>query len=202
MSLTAYRRKPNFRTTPEPHARAHRRSKELIFVVQKHRASHVDHDVRLELDRVLKSWAVPKDRPEDRPTSASRCRLRTIPMHTRTSRAGYPKASTARDSWKNGMAESTQPKARVAQRRASEPCEQDCGEDARVSFSREASFGGVFARAIEATQAMATDQDACEKRIIARPPARPESTCWFRSAANATAGPQATYRPASRRSQP
>src|SRR5919204_5872146 len=63
MSLTAYRRKRNFRTTPEPRARAHRRGKELIFVVQKHRASHLHHDFRLELDRVLKSWAVPKGPP-------------------------------------------------------------------------------------------------------------------------------------------
>ena len=64
MSLTACRRKRNFRTTPEPRTRApHRRRKELIFVVQKHRASHVHHDFRLELDRVLKSWAVPKGPP-------------------------------------------------------------------------------------------------------------------------------------------
>ncbi|WP_035727561.1 DNA polymerase ligase N-terminal domain-containing protein, partial [Bradyrhizobium murdochi] len=63
MTLTAYRRKRNFRKTPEPRARAHRRAKELIFVVQKHRASHVHHDLRLQLDRVLKSWAVPKGPP-------------------------------------------------------------------------------------------------------------------------------------------
>src|SRR5919198_1092276 len=63
MTLMAYRRKRNFRKTPEPPARAHRRGKELIFVVQKHRASHVHHDFRLELDRVLKSWAVPKGPP-------------------------------------------------------------------------------------------------------------------------------------------
>ncbi|RXG94979.1 DNA polymerase ligase N-terminal domain-containing protein [Bradyrhizobium zhanjiangense] len=63
MSLIAYRRKRNFRTTPEPRARAHRRGKELVFVVQKHRATHLHHDFRLELDRVLKSWAVPKGPP-------------------------------------------------------------------------------------------------------------------------------------------
>jgi bifunctional non-homologous end joining protein LigD len=64
MSLAAYRRKRNFRKTPEPRALAHRRGKELSFVVQKHRASHVHHDFRLELDRVLKSWAVPKGPPK------------------------------------------------------------------------------------------------------------------------------------------
>ena len=63
MSLTAYRRKRNFRRTPEPRARTHRRGKDLVFVVQKHRASHIHHDFRLELDRVLKSWAVPKGPP-------------------------------------------------------------------------------------------------------------------------------------------
>jgi bifunctional non-homologous end joining protein LigD len=63
MSLAVYRRKRNFRKTPEPRARAHRRGKDLIFVVQKHRASHLHHDFRLELDRVLKSWAVPKGPP-------------------------------------------------------------------------------------------------------------------------------------------
>jgi bifunctional non-homologous end joining protein LigD len=63
MSLAAYRMKRNFRKTPEPPARAHRRGKELIFVVQKHHASQIHHDFRLELDRVLKSWAVPKGPP-------------------------------------------------------------------------------------------------------------------------------------------
>jgi bifunctional non-homologous end joining protein LigD len=67
MTLANYRKKRNFRKTPEPRTSAHRRGKELIFVVQKHRASHVHHDLRLELDRVLKSWAVPKGPPR-RPT--------------------------------------------------------------------------------------------------------------------------------------
>ena len=63
MSLSSYRDKRNFRKTREPPARAHRRGKALIFVVQKHRASHIHHDLRLELDHVLKSWAVPKGPP-------------------------------------------------------------------------------------------------------------------------------------------
>lgn len=58
--LGSYHRKRNFRRTPEPRPRQVRQHKHLTFVVQKHRASHLHYDLRLELDGVLKSWAVPK----------------------------------------------------------------------------------------------------------------------------------------------
>lgn len=59
MSLIAYKQKRNFRRTPEPVGKraAHRR---WSYVIQKHAASHLHYDFRLELDGVLKSWAVPK----------------------------------------------------------------------------------------------------------------------------------------------
>ena len=59
-SLAAYRRKRKFDRTPEPKGGTPRRGHRPIFVVHKHRASHLHYDFRLELDGVLKSWAVPK----------------------------------------------------------------------------------------------------------------------------------------------
>jgi bifunctional non-homologous end joining protein LigD len=63
MSLTTYRQKRRFDVTPEPSGRTkptRRRDRALVYVIQKHRASHLHYDFRLEWKGVLLSWAVPK----------------------------------------------------------------------------------------------------------------------------------------------
>ena len=60
--LSEYRHKRDFSKTAEPSGNEKRsqKQKSLVFVIQKHAASHLHFDVRLELDGVMKSWAVPK----------------------------------------------------------------------------------------------------------------------------------------------
>src|SRR6187399_2224992 len=60
MSLQRYREKRNFKKTPEPRGRTAAASTRLRYVIQKHAASHLHYDFRLELNGTLKSWAIPK----------------------------------------------------------------------------------------------------------------------------------------------
>jgi bifunctional non-homologous end joining protein LigD len=59
MSLTEYKEKRSFKNTPEPEG-GKGTGKELRFVIQKHDATHLHYDFRLEMEGVLKSWAIPK----------------------------------------------------------------------------------------------------------------------------------------------
>jgi bifunctional non-homologous end joining protein LigD len=58
--LAEYRRKRDFSRTAEPEGGRGRAAKKRAFVIQKHAASHLHYDLRLEHDGVMKSWAIPK----------------------------------------------------------------------------------------------------------------------------------------------
>ncbi|HSP87933.1 MAG TPA: DNA polymerase ligase N-terminal domain-containing protein [Ignavibacteriaceae bacterium] len=60
MSIKKYKEKRNFKKTTEPKGKTKKVKDDLIFVVQKHDATNLHYDFRLELNGVLKSWAVPK----------------------------------------------------------------------------------------------------------------------------------------------
>ena len=62
MKLEEYKKKRKFNKTSEPKGKM-KKSKEPIYVIQKHWATRLHHDLRLEFDGVLKSWAIPKDPP-------------------------------------------------------------------------------------------------------------------------------------------
>ena len=60
MSLEKYQTKRNFNATPEPSENDNKKSGGLKFVIQRHDATRLHYDFRLEMEGVLKSWAVPK----------------------------------------------------------------------------------------------------------------------------------------------
>jgi len=60
-NLKEYKNKRNFKKTKEPKPESKKRKRTgLIYVIQKHKATNLHYDLRLELNGVLKSWAIPK----------------------------------------------------------------------------------------------------------------------------------------------
>jgi len=65
MPLDEYNKKRDFSRSREPAGKVSKPGEKRIFVIQKHDASHLHYDLRLEIDGVLKSWALPKEPPAE-----------------------------------------------------------------------------------------------------------------------------------------
>lgn len=63
MNLGEYRRKRNFHKTPEPTGDTEDKGESKTYVIHRHEATHLHWDLRLEMEGVLKSWAIPKEPP-------------------------------------------------------------------------------------------------------------------------------------------
>lgn len=73
-TLKEYREKRDFKKTPEPSGERKGDGKKPIFVIQKHDARNLHYDFRLQVGKVLKSWAVPKG-----PSADSRVKRLAVP---------------------------------------------------------------------------------------------------------------------------
>ena len=92
MALEEYRRKRDFKKSPEPEGKvAKKKSKALFFCVQKHLASHLHYDLRLELNGVLLSWAVPKGPSLDPKTKRLAMHVEDHPIDVRRVRGRHPR---------------------------------------------------------------------------------------------------------------
>ncbi|MBT4376188.1 3'-phosphoesterase [archaeon] len=83
MSLSEYKKKRKFDKTPEPKTKILKTKKD-IYTIQKHTASHLHWDLRLELNGVLKSWAIPKQPPKQKG-------LKRLAIETEDHPIGYEK---------------------------------------------------------------------------------------------------------------
>jgi len=91
MSLKEYVKKRDFKKTAEPKAGRSEDSNHLMFVIQKHDATRLHYDFRLEMDGVLKSWAVPKGPSTDPKTKRLAMMVEDHPFDYRNFEGLIPK---------------------------------------------------------------------------------------------------------------
>lgn len=81
MSLTTYKQKRNLKKSKEPKPKLSKpSSKKLIYTIQKHQATNLHYDLRLEMSGVLKSWALPKLPPKTKGTKRLAIQVEDHPL--------------------------------------------------------------------------------------------------------------------------
>ena len=93
MSLEAYKKKRKFSKTPEPQGKITKTGKKPIFVIHDHHASHHHYDLRLEMDGVLASWAVPKEPPKAKGIKRLAVQVEDHPLQYATFKGTIPEGN-------------------------------------------------------------------------------------------------------------
>ena len=112
MTLSKYVAKRDFTKTAEPKAGVSKDKNKLLFVIQKHDASHLHYDFRLEMEGVLKSWAVPKGPSTDPKTKRLAMMVEDHPFDYRNFEGTIPKGEYGGGTvivWDEGFYEPIEP---------------------------------------------------------------------------------------------
>jgi DNA ligase D-like protein (predicted 3'-phosphoesterase) len=109
MSLIKYKKKRNFKKTNEPKPKEKKSSKKkLIYCIHKHHALHLHWDLRLEMNGVLKSWAVPKQPPKTKGIKRLAIQVEDHPLEYAKFQGTIPKGNYGAgkvEIWDNGKYE-------------------------------------------------------------------------------------------------
>lgn len=93
MPLTKYSKKRNLKKSGEPKPKIKSSEKKLIYVIHKHHARNLHWDLRLEMNGVLKSWAVPKQPPQSKGTKRLAIQVEDHPLEYAKFKGTIPKGN-------------------------------------------------------------------------------------------------------------